>query len=80
MSCRAPSSARVSSVLPRHCAWDHEPPATFDELDAVGPPNCTAIVVDSRPGGFNWKGSVDFWRREKPVFGVVAARYAAANE
>mmetsp|Transcript_17243 Transcript_17243/g.51472 ORF Transcript_17243/g.51472 Transcript_17243/m.51472 type:complete len:663 (-) Transcript_17243:22-2010(-) len=62
-----------------HCTWDHAPLPTFEELDAVGPPNCTAIVVDNRPGGANHKGSVDFWRREKPVFGVVAAKYAAAN-
>ena len=62
-----------------YCVWDHEPPTTFDELAAVGPPNCTYIEVNNRPGGENHKGSVDFWRRTKPVFGVVAEKYKAAN-
>ena len=45
-----------------------------------GPPNCTTIVVNGRPGGENHKGSVDFWRRPKPAFGIVAAKYKDANK
>jgi len=62
-----------------HCTYDHSPPTTFEELERLGPPNCTAIVVDHRPGGENHKGSLDFWRREKPAFGLVAAKYKAAS-
>lgn len=32
----------------------------------------------SRPGGMNHKGVVDFYRRKKPVFDVVKAKYARA--
>ena len=62
-----------------HCEYDHPPPTTFAELAAVGPPNCTYIEINGRPGGENHKGSLDFWRREKPAFGIVAAKYAKAN-
>ena len=62
-----------------HCEYDHPPPTSFEELAAKGPPNCTYIKVDSRPGGQNHKGSLDFWRREKPVFSLVAAKYEHAN-
>ena len=62
-----------------HCEYDHPPPTTFAELEAVGPPNCTYIEINGRPGGENHKGSLDFWRREKPAFGIVAAKYAKAN-
>eukprot|EP00040_Diaphanoeca_grandis_P027128 m.153731 g.153731 ORF g.153731 m.153731 type:complete len:657 (-) comp30845_c0_seq1:445-2415(-) len=62
-----------------HCEYDHPPPTTFAELEAVGPPNCTYIEINGRPGGENHKGSLDFWRREKPAFGMVAAKYANAN-
>lgn len=62
-----------------HCVYDHPPPETFEELAREGPPNCTYIKVDGRPGGENHKGSVDFWRREKPAFAVVAAKYKKAN-
>jgi len=63
-----------------HCAYDHPPPTTFEELARVGPPNCTYIRIDSRPGGENHKGSLDFWRREKPAFRLVADKYKKANE
>ena len=44
------------------------------------PPTCAYINVSSnRPGGANHKGVVDFWRREKPVFDVVAAKYNATK-
>jgi len=62
-----------------HCPYSHPPPTTFAELATVGPPNCTTIVVNSRPGGENHKGSLDFWRRPKPAFWEVAAKYKGAN-
>ena len=62
-----------------HCEYDHAPPTTFEELKSKGAPNCTYIKVDSRPGGENHKGSVDFWRRPKPAFAMVASKYARAN-
>jgi beta-glucuronidase len=62
-----------------HCEYDHPPPTTFAELDAEGPPNCTYIEINNRPGGENHKGSVDFWRREKPAFVSAAAKFAKAN-
>lgn len=62
-----------------HCTYDHEPPTTFEELASKGPPNCTYIEINGRPGGENHKGSLDFWRREKPAFKLVAAKYKAAN-
>jgi len=41
------------------------------------PPTCAYIDVSGRrPGGLNHKGCFDFWRREKPVFRAVAARYS----
>merc|ERR1712216_607424 len=46
-----------------HCTYDHEPPTTFEELASKGPPNCTYIEINGRPGGENHKGSLDFWRR-----------------
>lgn len=62
-----------------HCVYDHPPPTTFEELAKEGPPNCTYIKIDGRPGGENHKGSVDFWRREKPIFAEVAAKFKKAN-
>lgn len=62
-----------------HCQYDHPPPTTFEELERLGPPNCTSIVVNGRPGGENHKGSLDFWRREKPAFGLAASKYKHAN-
>merc|ERR1711918_155432 len=63
-----------------HCIYDHPPPTTFEELKREGPPNCTSIIVNGRPGGENHKGSLDFWRREKPVFPIVAAKYKAVQQ
>lgn len=62
-----------------HCEYDHAPPTTFEELKSKGPPNCTYIKVNARPGGENHKGSLDFWRRPKPAFAMVAAKFAKAN-
>ena len=62
-----------------HCVYDHAPPTTFEELARVGPPNCTYIEINGRPGGENHKGSLDFWRREKPAFRIVAEKYKGAN-
>ena len=63
-----------------HCEYDHAPPTTFAELKTKGPPNCTYIKVNARPGGQNHKGVLDFWRRPKPAFAMVAAKYQTANE
>ncbi|EOD03702.1 hypothetical protein EMIHUDRAFT_466342 [Emiliania huxleyi CCMP1516] len=57
-----------------HCTYDHPPPTTFEELRRLGPPNCTAIAPTFRPGGTNHKGVLDFWRRPKPAFAMVAAK------
>jgi hypothetical protein len=58
-----------------HCIYDHSPPTTFADLKSEGPPNCTSIIVNGRPGGENHKGSLDFWRREKPAFSETSAKY-----
>ena len=63
-----------------HCEWNHEPPTSFADLDKEGPPNCTYIEINGRPGGENHKGSIDFWRRPKPIFNVVAAKYNATRK
>lgn len=62
-----------------HCVYDHPPPTTFAQLASEGPPNCTYIEINGRPGGENHKGSVDFWRRPKPAFYQTAEKYARAN-
>ena len=62
-----------------HCTYDHPPPTTFAELASKGPPNCTHVKIDGRPAGENHKGSLDFWRREKPAFRLVADKYKNAN-
>ena len=51
-----------------------------DYLPEVFPKTCGYIDVDigranGRPGGANHKGSVDFFRRPKPVFWVVSSQY-----
>ena len=43
-----------------HCTYNHPPPTSFEELASKGPPNCTAIVVNGRPGGENHKGSLEY--------------------
>ena len=63
-----------------HCDWDHDPPTTFAELAKEGPPNCTFIVANSRPGGENHKGAIDFWRRPKPIFNIVSGKYNASKQ
>ena len=45
----------------------------------VWPPTCAYIKIDQRPGGENHKGVVDFWRRKKPAYEVVAAKYNATH-
>ena len=45
----------------------------------VFPPTCTSIALSFRPGGENHKGVVDFWRRPKPAFAQVAARFNASR-
>lgn len=42
------------------------------------PPLCAYINASKgvkRPGGLNHKGSLDFWRRKKPIFDIVASKY-----
>eukprot|EP01050_Picozoa_sp_SAG11_P010024 SAG11_NODE_985_length_6288_cov_53.468972_1_plen_173_part_00 len=63
-----------------HCVYDHPPPETLAELAKVGPPNCTSIIVNGRPGGENHKGSMDFWRRPKPAYFEVGAAYRAVEQ
>ena len=80
---RRPSQAldvQRARALLHKIRYDHDPPTTFAELAKVGPPNCTYIEINGRPGGENHKGSIDFWRREKPAFGIVAAKYKNANK
>jgi len=40
---------------------------------------CSTSVVNGRPGGENHKGELDFWRRTKPAFTVVAKMYYASG-
>jgi len=50
-----------------------------DYLPDVYPPTCSFIDVScNRPGGENHKGVVDFWRREKQVYSVIASKYNAS--
>ena len=51
-----------------------------DYVPNVYPPVCAYINASaddltSRPGGLNHKGVLDFWRREKPVYRIVAEKY-----
>ncbi len=47
----------------------------------VYPPICSYINMSqsNRPGGLNHKGSLDFWRRKKPIFDIVASQYKATK-
>jgi len=74
-----PCHGRPGQENGTHCTYDHPPPTTFEELRRLGPPNCTAIAPTFRPGGTNHKGVLDFWRRPKPAFAMVAAKYRAAR-
>jgi beta-glucuronidase len=52
-----------------------------DYLPDVEPPTCGYIYVNTtspsgRPGGANHKGVMDFFRRPKPAYAMVAQRYA----
>lgn len=50
-----------------------------DYLLGIEPPTCGFInVTCARPGGENHKGVVDFWRRPKQAYAMVAAKYNAA--
>ena len=50
------------------------------------PPDCSYIEVKVsgshgiRPGGYNHKGVLDFWRRPKPAFHTVAHQYHSFHE
>jgi beta-glucuronidase len=46
----------------------------------IYPPTCAYIDVNNgRPGGENHKGVIGFWRRAKPAYNVVAAKYNASK-
>ena len=46
----------------------------------VYPPICGWIDPESnRPAGYNHKGVLDFWRRPKPIFQIVASMYNASR-
>lgn len=48
-------------------------------IDGSDPPTCAYINVScGRPTGANHKGVVDFWRREKQAYHVVAQKYNAS--
>ena len=56
-----------------------------DYLPNVDPPTCGYIYANvsqrgGRPGGANHKGSLDFWRRKKPIFDIVSAKYNATKQ
>jgi beta-glucuronidase len=58
--------------------WQHN--TACDYLPNVTPPTCGYIDVDTttasgRPGGLNHKGVLDYYRREKPIFRIVADKY-----
>jgi beta-glucuronidase len=45
------------------------------------PPICAYInATVIRPGGLNHKGVVDFWRRKKPIYDIVASKYNATRK
>lgn len=48
-----------------------------DYIPNIYPPICSYINVSqsNRPGGLNHKGSLDFWRRKKPIFDIVSTKY-----
>lgn len=49
-------------------------------IDHLYPPVCAYIKIDGRPGGINHKGVIDFWRRPKPAYKIVATKYNATKE
>ena len=58
--------------------WEND--THCDYLLGVLPKTCGYIEVNvskafGRPGGANHKGSVDFFRRPKPIFWAVASQY-----
>lgn len=49
-------------------------------LKGVSPPTCGFVDMERcarRPGSLNHKGVVDFWRRPKPAFAMVARKFNA---
>ena len=62
---------KVNDAAENHTACQYAP--------GVFPPTCTSISLSFRPGGENHKGVVDFWRRPKPAYAQVAARYNASR-
>jgi hypothetical protein len=56
-----------------------------DYIPDVYPPICAYINASAsdltgRPGGLNHKGVVDFWRRLKPSYHIVAEKYNATKK
>jgi beta-glucuronidase len=56
-----------------------------DYLPGVEPPTCGYIAVNTstpmgRPGGANHKGVLDWFRRPKPAYAMVAGKYANVTQ
>lgn len=51
-----------------------------DYIPDVFPPECAYIEINKRPGGVNHKGVLDFWRRPKPIYQIVAGKYNATKK
>jgi len=53
-----------------------------DYIPDVFPPECAYIDINPdahRVGGINYKGVLDFWRRPKPIYQIVAGKYNATK-
>lgn len=60
---------------------DHQENNTHCEyIPDMYPPNCSYIEINGRPGGVNHKGVLDFWRRPKPAYQIVAAKYNGTKQ
>jgi hypothetical protein len=81
----AVSNSNISGIVLWHITdfkvddkWENN--THCDYLPGIKPLTCGYIKVDTskafgRPGGANHKGSLDFFRRPKPIFSIVASRY-----
>ena len=71
---------RALSIRPRAADAIALPPRSYlpHPPNLTVPWDCAFVDVScGRPKGENNKGSMDLWRREKLVFGAVAAIYKA---
>ena len=79
------SNSNISGIVLWHITdfkvddkWENN--THCDYLPGIKPLTCGYIEVDTskafgRPGGANHKGSLDFFRRPKPIFSIVASKY-----